>query len=128
MSLTAIFGICIIAAVIATLLKGYKGEYAMLVAIAAGAAVLLSVVFDVMDGLLALRNTVAEYGLDTTYFSVAVKALGICIITGFIADTCRDAGQTSLASKAELAGRCAIFVMSIPLLLSLLQTAYGFIK
>lgn len=128
MSLTGIFGICIIAAVIATLLKGYKGEYAMLVAIAAGAAVLLSVVFDVMSGLLTLRNTVAEYGLDTSYFSVAVKALGICVITGFIADTCRDAGQTSLASKAELAGRCAIFIMSIPLLLSLLKTAYGFIK
>lgn len=128
MNLTAVFGICIIAAVIATLLKGYKGEYAMLVAIAAGAAVLLSAVFDVMKGLLTLRNTVAEYGLDTSYFSVAVKALGICVITGFIADTCRDAGQTSLASKAELAGRCAIFIMSIPLLLSLLKTAYGFIK
>ncbi len=127
MSLTAVLGVCIVAAVIATLLKGYKGEYAMLVAITAGAVILLSAVFDIMDGLLTLHNTVSNYGIDTSYFFVAVKALGICVITGFIADTCRDAGQTSLASKAELAGRCAIFVMSIPLLLSLLETAYGFI-
>ena len=127
MSFTAVLGICIIAAVTATLLKSYKPEYAMLVAVVAGAAVLISVVFDVMQGLLTLRNTFADYGISTSYFFVAVKALGICLITGFIADICRDAGQAALASKAELAGRCAVFVLSVPLLLSLLQTAYGFI-
>ena len=127
MDFTAVLGICIIAAATATLLKGYKAEYAMLIALSAGAVALIMLVLDIMDGVLTLRNTVARYGMDTSYFSVAIKALGICVITGFISDACRDAGQSSLASKAELAGRCAVFVLSLPLLLSLLETAYGFI-
>lgn len=127
MDLTAVLGVCIIAAAVATLLKSYKAEYALLTAVIAGAVILLSLLFDIADMMLTLHNRVSELGMDTSYFPVALKALGICVITGFIADACRDAGQASLASKAELAGRCAIFIMSVPLLLSLLETAYGFI-
>lgn len=127
MNLTAILGICIISASVVTLLKNYKSEYAMIVALTAGAIILVYLVFELSDRLLTLRNFVSEYGVDTSYFLVALKALGICVITGFVADACRDAGQSSLALKAELAGRCAVFILSIPLLTSLLQTAYGFI-
>ncbi len=123
MDITAVLGICIVAAALITLLKNYKSEYALLVAFCAGAVVLLSLVFDISRLLVQLRSSIAEMGLNTSYFSVALKALGICVITGFVADLCRDAGQSSLASKAELAGRCAIFVLSVPLLLSILETA-----
>ena len=62
------------------------------------------------------------------YFSVALKAIGIGYITGFIADACRDGGQASLAGKAELAGKCAVFILVLPLIASILETALGFLK
>ena len=47
---------------------------------------------------------------------------------GFISDACRDAGQQALASRAELAGRCAVFIVSLPLLEQILGTAAELIK
>jgi stage III sporulation protein AD len=123
MDITAILGVCIVTTAVCTLLKNYKSEYAFIVAAAAGGVVLFSLMLDIYRLFGVLRNSISQLGLDTSYFLVALKALGICVISGFVADMCRDAGQGSLASKAELAGRCAIFVLSVPLLISILETA-----
>lgn len=105
------------------MLRQYKSEYAFFTVLISGAVVLIVIMSDIMDGLYSLLNTVLGFGLDGSYFTVAFKSLGICVITGFIADTCRDSGQLALASRAELAGRCAVFILSLPLLTSLLETA-----
>ncbi|MBQ5911386.1 MAG: hypothetical protein IIW94_05200 [Clostridia bacterium] len=127
MNLVQILGICIVAATVSILLKNYSGEYSLIVSVLAGAAVLILLISEIYDNLLDIRNAVSKYSASA-YFLLALKSLGICVITGFISDACRQAGQISLASKAELAGRCAIFILSVPLLSSLIDTAYGFIK
>ena len=75
-----------------------------------------------------LFEKLGDNGVKTEYFKIALKAVGIAYITDFIADASRDAGQTSIASKAELAGKSAIFLLSVPVLMSVLETAIGFIK
>ena len=60
------------------------------------------------------------------FFVIPVKALGLAYITEFIADTCRDFGQGSLAAKAEFAGKCAIFVLCVPAAVSVLEVALKF--
>ena len=127
MNITSVLGICIIASAVAVILKGYRSEYSLLISLTAGAVILIMLIIGVSDKLLEIKNIASEYSA-TPFFLVALKSLGICVITGFIADSCREAGQLALASKAEFAGRCAIFVLSVPMLLSLLETAYSFIK
>lgn len=127
MNFVSLLGICIISAVVITLLRQYKGEYAILISVVAGTVVFVSVIYGVTSSVRELRSIISRIGLDASYFSVALKSLGICVITGFISDICRDFGQTSLASRAELVGRCSIFIISIPLLVSLIETAYKFI-
>ena len=127
MELTSIFGLLIISAVIITLISQYKKEYAMLVAVATGVIVLISVLYSASSAFYALRGMVDDMGIQTSYFTIAFKTLGICVITGFVSDLCKDFGNASLASRAELAGRCAVFIISLPLLVSLIETAYGFI-
>ena len=126
MNIVQILGICVVSAAVAVLLKGYNSEYSLLISLISGTAILLMLISDVTEKLYEVRNAVSAF-TASSLFIVALKSLGICVITGFIADSCRQAGQISLASKAELAGRCAIFVLSVPMLLSLLETAYGFI-
>ena len=75
-----------------------------------------------------LSAEIEEYGIKPEYFKVAIKALGLGYVSSFIADTCRDSGHTSLAAKAELAGKTAIFIISLPLLLTVLEIAVGFVK
>lgn len=128
MELTSLLGAIIVASAAAIMLGRYKGEYAFLIGIAAGTGVFLYLLGLLTDSFFTLRNIVEEAGLDTKYFLVILKALGICLITGFIADACRDAGQQALASRAELAGRCAVFIISLPLLEQILTTAAKLIK
>ena len=127
MNLTAILGVCLITAILAIILRENKYEYAIILSLLAGSVILLSLLSNMLNSFFEIRNIISKAGIDNEYFLVAFKALGICIITGFTADLCRDFGQTALAGRAELAGRCAIFLISLPLLTSLLKAAYSFI-
>ena len=128
MELFKILMICLITAVLAVVLKQQRGEYAFLTVLAGGAAVLVTLLRYLAEPLGVLQNAMVRYGVDNSGFGVALKALGIGYVTDFIAATCRDNGQTSLAAKAELAGKCAILLVSLPLMLSVLELAVGLIQ
>lgn len=123
-----VLAICVIGAALSIVLKQKSGEYAFSVAVACGICVLIFVLNAVAQPIKEIEEKLSDYGLETEYFKVALKAVGLAYITDFIADACRDAGQISLASKAELAGKATIFLLSVPILMSVLETAIGFLK
>ena len=123
-----ILALLLITAAICIVLSRSNFEYALLASVIAGVIVGVMVLNNLADSFILIRDSLEEYGVNTEYFKVLIKALGIGYITNFIADTCRDSGQTSLASKAEFAGRSAIFILSVPLIIQVLKTAVGFIK
>ena len=127
MEIFKILAICIITAVLAVVLKQQKGEYALMAALAGGTVVTLYILKGVLAQIEYINTKLLNNGINTEYFGVALKALGIGYVTGFIADICRDSGQASLASKAELAGKCAIFIISLPLIGAVLDTALSFL-
>ena len=127
MEIFKILAICIITAVLAVVLKQQKGEYSLMVALAGGTVVILYIIKGVLSPIEYINDRLLKSGINTEYFAVALKALGISYVTGFIADICRDSGQASLASKAELAGKCAIFIISVPLIGAVLDTALSFL-
>ena len=123
-----ILGVLLVSAVLSMVLKGRNQEYSMLVSISAGVICALLILKNLATPLAQLKAEIEAYGIKPEYFKVAIKALGLGYISSFIADTCRDSGHTSLAAKAELAGKTAIFIISLPLLMSVLQYAVGFVK
>ena len=123
-----ILGVLLVSAVLSMVLKGRNQEYSMLISISAGVICALLILKNLATPLAQLKTEIEAYGIKPEYFKVAIKALGLGYISSFIADTCRDSGHTSLAAKAELAGKSAIFLLSVPLMLSVLETAVGFIK
>ena len=70
-----------------------------------------------------LAGIFQKSNLDNSVFKAVLKALGLCYITNFASDTCRDFGQTSLASKVELAGKISIVILTLPLINSILSVA-----
>ncbi len=127
-SIFKILAVCLVGAGICVVLKPKSGEYAFAVMLGVGILVLMFVFNVVSQPIKEISVKLQESGIETEYFKIALKAVGIAYITDFIADSCRDAGQTSIASKAELAGKAAIFILTVPLLISVLNTAIGFIK
>lgn len=127
MDIIKILSIIIICAVLALVLKQYKAEYSIFISVIAGAFILIFAGEKIMEAVSLLRSKLDEAQIGGEYFSIALKALGIAYLSGFIADLCRDAGQTALATKAEIAGKCAIFILCIPLSITLLSTVLEFI-
>lgn len=127
MELFPILGAALVTAAICLLLRQYKPEYAMTAAVACGVLIFsmilsaLSPIFQTMDELMKKAS------LDPAYVRVLVKTLGICYVTQLASDACRDAGQTAIASKVELAGKVFIVLLSLPLFQNLIEIAFSLI-
>ena len=123
-----ILALCLISTVLCVILAQKAKEYALLTAVAAGLCISFILLKNIALPITVIKEKLNEYGIESEYFKVAFKAVGIGYVTSFIADLCRDSGHTSLASKAEFAGKCTVFIISLPLIISVLDTAVGFIK
>lgn len=107
----AVFGLC---------LRGDAPHMARLLSLAAALAV-LAVCIGELRPIVSFFRELTEQSNFSPYASVLLKACGLGMIARFAAEFCRDAGEESLASKAELAGKCAVLVCSLPILSLLLQ-------
>ncbi len=128
MDIVSVAAITILTAFLAVILKQYKPEYALAVSVVASVIILSVVVSFVVPIISELRNMMDSVAIDYNYITVLIKAVGICYITQFASDTCKDAGQTAISNKIEMVGKIAICFSAIPLykdLLSLAQTIIG---
>ncbi len=123
MDIVQIAGIALCAAVVAAALRRYHQEYAVLVGIAAGAVILLGIFSGVAPAVRQIGTLLSAAGLSSEYAAVLLKTLGICFLTQFSADSCRDAGENSLASQVELAGKIGIVILALPLFEKIAQIA-----
>ena len=51
-----------------------------------------------------------------SYITLLFKAIGVSLVASTASDLCRDCGETAIASKVELLGKCEILLLSLPLL------------
>ena len=122
MDILKILALCLIGAVLALILKQHRPEYAFIISVASAVMVLSVLISKLLPAMEEIKLLISRSGIDSQYFITAIKAMFIAYLTEFVANTCRDFGQSSLASKAELAGRASIFIISIPLLSTVLKT------
>ncbi len=128
MDIFKIIIICILSAAFCLVLKPYKNEYAVFTAALTAAVVLLSLFRSLSSPIAAIEEKISNSGVEIGYFKIALKAIGIGYVTSFAADICRDAGQISLSSLCETVGKCSIFILSLPLVMTVCDMALGFIK
>ncbi len=119
MKIVSIAGICITASVMCKLFSESGKEYALYIKLAAAAAVMSMIIIFVSPIAATIRNIYSRAGADEEYLTVLLKALGICYITQFACDICKDSGENALATQAELAGKISLMVIALPLFESL---------
>ena len=96
----AAVGVLLCAAVLATVLRAQRPELALGLSVAAGVLVVGLLLKELAPLLASLRRMTSAGGLSDGVLSVVLRAAGVCFVTQWAADTCRDAGQTALAGKA----------------------------
>lgn len=122
MQILRICGVGIIAAVAAVVIKQIRADAAVPVRLAVnvilfGAALsLASPVYSYINDMIS-ASALSEFG------SILMKALGIAFATHICSEICRDVGEASIAGGIELAGKCEILLLSLPLITSILNTA-----
>ena len=122
--MTVLLKLCAIgiaSVVIISLIKVYKPEFVVEVTLCAS-VILLSFILDFFSsGITYILNLYDNLTYGKVYFPIIIKVLTIAYITEFAVAICQDAGEKSIASKIELAGKVGIFVAAIPVFNSLLS-------
>ena len=120
MSAWQIAGFAVCAAAIALVMRRIRPEAAPVLIIAAGvltALMALPQLAKIVDG---VRGLAALGGVQAAYMTPLLKVAGISLLMDFAAQTCRDAGESGLALKVELAGRITLIALSLPFMQALL--------
>lgn len=127
MDIVALSGIAILAAILAVMLKKYNPEYSILISLGAGALLLWMVLSKISPAINQIRELISAAGISSEYGAILLKTLGICFLTQLSADSCRDAGESALAAKVELAGKLFIVILALPLFQQIASTALSLI-
>jgi stage III sporulation protein AD len=116
-----IVGLGIVAAVIIIVLRTQKPEIAIQVSIVTGVVIFMLLASKLAAVVQMLESYANKADINPVYFSTVLKIIGIAYITEFGAEVCKDAGESSIASKIELAGKVMIVVLAVPIITSLLD-------
>ena len=122
MNITQIVAFGLVSTFIIVLLKQYKSEYAISASVIAGATLLLFAISKVGAVVALLDNLVDTVGINKEFFKILLKITGIAYLVEFASNMCKDAGESAISSKIELAGKILIVTMSIPIISTLIET------
>lgn len=120
MDLMKIAALVVCAAVCALVLRRLRPEMGAALSIAAGLMVLLLAIPLVAQVMSGLSEMARSGGVSDGYMAQLLKVAGVSLLMDFAAQTCRDAGEESLALKAELAGRVMLLALALPFMQTLL--------
>ncbi|MDY3748074.1 MAG: stage III sporulation protein AD [Lachnospiraceae bacterium] len=122
----AVLGVA--AVLLALWLKNDRPEYGIYLSLAAG-IIILSLAVSQLSAVVDTISKIASYiSIDKKYITILLKVTGVAYICEFAANLCRDSGYASVASQIEMAGKISIMVMSLPVMMSLIDTIESFLQ
>ncbi|MGN1423871.1 MAG: SpoIIIAC/SpoIIIAD family protein [Oscillospiraceae bacterium] len=128
MDIISLAGVGIIAAALCVVLRRHSPDAALGVSIACGLIVLAAVVKMLAPSVETLSALADSAGIGGDLAAAMLKALAVCYITQLSADACRDAGESAIASKLELAGRAALALITLPVFTALADGVTGLLN
>ncbi len=69
-----------------------------------------------------LESIMDDIGLESGYFEILIKIVGIAYLCEFASNICKESGFISIASQIEIGGKLTMLVMSTPILMAIVDT------
>lgn len=121
-NLSTVLCIGLVTLVFSLVLKSVKPEYALTVQIIG----LVAVAIISVSGIYFIKQRFEEIFRDTSVdndvINFCFKLMGICYISNFASNVCKDSGHTALSVKIETYGKILIVIMTLPLIESIVKT------
>lgn len=111
----------IVASVLALILKKNNAEYSFILTVSASAMIIMYIAGALIEAVSGVKDLFASSNMSVTYLTLLLKCVGICFLTEFTCDTCKDAGQAALADIVLFSGRLFVLVSALPLFSELLN-------
>lgn len=125
MNLMGLIAVALLATTLSVMIKKYNPEYSIFISIIAGIFILCMILSELTPSIQKINGLISASGISSEYAKILFKTLGVCFLVQFASDSCNDAGESSLASKIELAGKVLIITMALPLFEQVIKIVSG---
>lgn len=117
----------LIAAMVAIQFKGRRPEYALYISVSA-CLIIFALGVTKIKSIMAILEKIEGYiSISPAYIAILLKMIGITYIAEFATSLCKDAGHDALSNQISIVGKLTILSMSMPIIVSLLDTISEFL-
>lgn len=122
--MTTIISVCVISVVafiFSLSLKSTHPSISLIIIIATSVIIMIFILGYVTDVISYVEELFSNVNISTEYVKILLKCTGICFITEFSCDLCKESGCASLSTQISLAGKLIALVMAIPMFKEVLE-------
>lgn len=126
MDIIKITSITVACLIVIILLRRLSSDYALLASCATNIGITvfsLTILFPVFDYIKELTQGSPVSSLCEIMF----KSAGVCFLCSIASEICSDAGEGSLSSRIEFAGKCTLLAYSLPIIKKVFEYATTFL-
>lgn len=128
MEIIQVVGIGLVTTFLVLVIKEQKPVFAFLLATFVGVIIFITLAQKLAEVIGVISNLAQQAKVNDLFLSTILKIIGIAYIAEFGAQVTRDAGQGSIASKIELAGKVLIMVMAIPIISVVIESVMKILR
>jgi len=121
MDIGQVLAFALVTVVLAVTVRRERPELALLISMIAGVLILIKILGPLGEAVGALADLAVKAQVERYYLDTVLRIVGIAYLAEFGAQVCRDAGESSLAGKVELAGKVLIAVLAVPVIGAVVQ-------
>lgn len=118
--------IAIAAVLLAMQFRNGKTEYALYISLVTCMLVFAIGVGKIRPMIEILKKLQSYISIQNSYLGLLVKIIGITYIAEFTSEFCKDSGHGAIAGQVEFVAKLSILGMSLPIIVSLLDTVWGY--
>lgn len=117
----------ILTVMLAILFKKKKEEISLYISLAACLLIILWGISKLQVILNAINQLQGYINLNKSYIGILIKIIGITYITEISSSLCKDSGYHAISDQIEIVGKLTILAISMPIILSILETINRFL-
>lgn len=117
----------IVGVFLAVMTRSYKSEYSLFISMAVCTCIFIYLMSKLEMVLSYVDSIQSLIVLDNRYVATVLKMIGITYIAEFSVDICKDAGYQAIAGQIEMFAKMSILLISMPVLMSFVQTIGEFL-
>ena len=128
MDIYQLLGGVIAALIVFLLIRNINERYSVFVAVGSVLLVLVYVLTKLSSVFTFINHLAKNAGVNNRYFEAVIKGVAVCYLGEFTVSSCKSCGQNGWGDAVEMACRCTLLVLAIPLFEEFLNVLMGLLE